>query len=194
MDFVYDKKKSRENVSVIEAGILKRLAAFTIDFIIFSTLSYLVLMALGIFGVLPPEFAYSIYYYRTNIYELPEYFNTFKDLIIHIIISILFISYFAIPESKNIWGQSIGKKILRIEVVDYDGDKLSLIDSFKRNSTKYFLRLPYIGLAFGFFELVLIFSFSKRTGDFLADTVVVSDIKKGTYTSVKKGDKFYSED
>lgn len=191
MDFVYKKK---ENVSIIEAGMLKRLLAFTIDFIIFSTLSYIVLMVLARFGVLSPLFAYNIYYYRTNIYELPEYFNTFKDMIIHIIISIIFISYFAIPESEKMWGQSIGKKMLGIEVVDYNGDKISFIDSFKRNSTKYFLRLPYIGLAFGLFEIVLIFSFSKRTGDFLANTAVISDIKKGTYTAVKKGDKFYSED
>lgn len=191
MDFVYRKKK---NVSITEAGMLKRLIAFLIDFFIFSLISYFILMALGRFGVLSSQYAYNIYYYRTNIYELPEYFNTFRDVLIHIIISISFISYFAIPESKNIWGQSIGKKILKLKVVDYDGNELTLLDSLKRNSTKYFLRLPYIGLAFGFFELILIFFFSKRTGDFIANTIVAENIKKGKYTGVKKGDKYYVED
>ncbi|MFW6083361.1 MAG: RDD family protein [Thermoplasmatota archaeon] len=191
MDFVYKKKK---NVSIIEADMIKRTIAFLIDFIIFSFISFGVLMIMGRFNIISPEFAYSIYYYRTNIYEYPEYFNTFKDVLIHIIISLFFISYFALFESEKIWGQSLGKKILKIKVVDQFGDGLSIVDSYKRNSTKYFLRLPVIGIPFGLMELVLIFLYSKRTGDFLANTFVASSIKKGTYTGVKKGDEFYFED
>jgi len=191
MDFVYRKK---ENVSVVEAGMIKRLLAFTIDFVIFSGLSFIILTLLGLLNVIPPMYAQEIFAIRTNIYEAPEYFKTFKDVLIHVIISFFFISYFAIPESDLIWGQSLGKKILDISVVDHHGDELSLVKSYIRNSTKYFLRVPFIGIPFGLFELALIFITSKRTGDALAGTIVASSISEGTYTDVEKGDKFYNDE
>ncbi len=191
MDFVYRKK---ENVSIVEAGMIKRLLAFIIDFVIFSGLSFIILTMLGLFNVIPSMYAQEIFALRTNIYEAPEYFKTFSDVLIHLIISFFFISYFAIQESDLVWGQSIGKKILSINVVDHHGNELSLVKSYIRNSTKYFLRVPYIGIPFGLFELALIFITSKRTGDALAGTIVASSISEGTYTDVEKGDKFYSDE
>ncbi len=102
-----------------------------------------------------------------------------EDLTVHILYSALFLMYFILLESRYGWGQTIGKKILSMEVLDRHSKKISLKESSLRNIPKYVLRIPVVGVFFGLFELFLMFYYLKRTGDILANTDVVSQYGKG---------------
>ncbi|MEF8874378.1 MAG: RDD family protein [Candidatus Thermoplasmatota archaeon] len=181
---------SSENVSIIQANPLQRVIAFAIDFTIFQFSVLLILILLGNIGLLSRIAIFEIYNLRTNIYEPLALFTSIEDILIHIAISGYFLAYFIIPESKYMWGWTIGKRILGIKVVDSNADKISLKASFLRNSTKYFLRVPVIGFPFGLVELILIFLYSTRTGDMLTDASVVSASYKGSFTDANEGDEY----
>ncbi|MFP3872268.1 MAG: RDD family protein [Candidatus Natronoplasma sp.] len=107
--------------------------------------------------------------------------TSIQDLMVHLIYSALFLVYFIVLESEYGWGQTIGKKILKMKVLNRDGKDISLKESFLRNITKYPLRLPLIGVFLGLAEFLLLFFYNTRTGDLIADTKVVSTSKKGPF-------------
>jgi len=141
-----------ENVSIIHANPLQRVIAFAIDFTIFQFSVLLILVLLGNVGLISRMLIFEIYNFRTNIYEPLALFNSTEDILIHIVIRIYFLAYFIIPESRYVWGKTIGKRILGIKVMDSKGHKISLKSSFLRNSTKYLLRVPIFGFGFGMIE------------------------------------------
>lgn len=170
---------SKGYVSIIDANFFQRLLAFFIDMLIYKAIAFVILVFLMYQMVIEPEELFSLAFYRTNLYEYPENFMTIRDLTVHVLLSGLFIGYFTAFESKNIWGRTPGKYILGLRVIDEKGCKLSLKDSFLRNSTKYFLRIPLLGLALGLLELGLIFFYFRRTGDILVQSRVASGVYIG---------------
>lgn len=107
------------------------------------------------------------------------FINTFQDVILHLSYSALFMGYFISLESGRIGGQTLGKKIMGIKVVDKHGSKISLRRSVLRNSTKYLYRVPILNFIVAFLDVVLLFFAYARTGDILADTEVVTVSGKG---------------
>jgi len=59
---------------------------------------------------------------------------------------------------------SIGKRMLKLKIVRFDGTKVSTVDTIKRNLT--ILLLPI--------EIVLVLTKNKRIGDIIAKTSVIS--------------------
>ncbi|MBS3817812.1 MAG: RDD family protein [Candidatus Thermoplasmatota archaeon] len=178
-----------ETVSIINANPLQRVIAFAIDFTIIQVSVLLILILLGNMGLVSRMLVFEIYNFRTNIYDPLAYFTSLEDIFIHIGISAYFLIYFIVPESKYVWGKTIGKRVIGIEVLDSNADKVGLKASFLRNSTKYFLRVPVIGIPFGMIELILIFLYSSRTGDILTDASVASAYHRGSFTDVKEGEE-----
>ncbi len=172
---------SRDSVSIIDAHPFTRAVAFFIDVTIYKLLVILFLIVLLQQSIISPAEFSELAFVRTNIYEYPALFQNAKDLWIHITLSAFFISYFTVFESKNIWGASPGKRLLKIKVIDEEGDHLSLKKSFLRNVTKYLLRIPIVGVVFGFLELGLIFFFFRRSGDFIVNSRVASGFHKGRF-------------
>ncbi|MEF8833156.1 MAG: RDD family protein [Candidatus Thermoplasmatota archaeon] len=179
-----------ENVSIVTGSVFFRVLAFAIDTVIFKLFVLLSLIILSLLEVVPLQETFYILQVRANLYEELSYFTSVQDLWIHIVISLFFLAYFTILESRVGLGKTFGKMICRLEVVGKDGDAPSLKDSFLRNSTKYLLRMPVIGIPFGLFEIILLFIYSTRTGDMLADTVVASGVHKGNFTSVEEGEGY----
>ncbi len=181
---------NRSDISIDRADLIKRVGAFVIDMIVISISILLILLLMSMLDLISFSYVFYIFRLRTGLYESLDLFNSSKDIIIHIGTSLFFLGYFIILESKYSWGQTIGKKILNIEVVDSEGNQPSLWESFLRNSTKYFLRIPVIGIPFGILEILLLFNYSARTGDFIANTAVASGIYKGSFTEVDEGDGY----
>lgn len=171
-----------KNVSIEDASFFGRLIAFFIDYTLFKFLSLGPIIVLVIFGIFEPDILMEVFFLRTNIYDRPMYFTTLRNIVIHIILSVVFLGYFVVLESGLFGGKTLGKKILGYEVVNDRGKKLSFKESFLRNSTKYILRVPYIGIPFGMFEIILIAFYSKRTGDIIAKTSVAKEIHLGRFT------------
>lgn len=169
---------SKGYVSIIDANFFQRILAFFVDMLIYKAIVFVILVILMYQMVINPDELFSLAFYRTNIYEYPENFMNLRDLIIHVFLSGLFIGYFTVFESKHAWGRTPGKYLLGLKVIDEKGNKLSLRDSFFRNSTKYFLRIPFIGLLFGVIELALIFFYFRRTGDLIVQSRVASGLHK----------------
>ncbi len=176
--------ENEEDVSIIEAGFFFRIFAFFVDLTIIKISTLLILGQLAAMGVISQGLVFEVFVYRTNIYEdlsLVALFTSSEYLLIHICFSLYMISYFAILESKRVWGTTVGKRLFKLHVLDSKGEKLSLKDSFIRNSTKYLFRIPLIGIPFGFLELILVMFYSRRTGDILVNSFVARDVHRGKY-------------
>ncbi len=182
-------RTEKDDTSILTANIIRRVIAFAIDYFMFGFIILLFLIVLAIFDYVSLQFAFYIFRIRTAMYESGNLFQTLYDIYIHIATSVVFIGYFTLLESKYLGGQTIGKKLLGIKVVNKKGNKISLKDSFLRNSTKYILRLPIIGVIFGVIEILLIFNYSVRTGDMIANTTVASGVHKGSFTSLNEEEK-----
>ncbi|MFW6142404.1 MAG: RDD family protein [Candidatus Saliniplasma sp.] len=173
-----------KDVSIIDAGLISRGFAFFIDLTIIKVSTLLILGQLAAMGWISPDAVFEIFVYRTNIYEdisLIALFTSTEALLVHILFSLYLISYFVILESKYVWGTTLGKRLLKLSVVNSQAEKLTLRESLLRNSTKYLLRVPMIGIPFGLLELILVMFYSKRTGDILVNTFVARDVHKGAY-------------
>ncbi len=179
-------QKTTKDVSIEDADFFRRLIAFFIDTaIIIPFLVLVVLLLLANMGFISFELAFEIFWLRSMVYENMSFFALFtssRHLMIHLYMSISFILYFVLLESKYVWGTTPGKRILKISVIDNNGNKLTLRKSFLRNITKYFLRVPIVGIIFGFLEIFLVMFYSKRTGDIIANTSVASSFHKGHYS------------
>jgi len=179
----------RSKSSGVKANPLFRAIAYLVDAIIIRFVFQGIALLLGITGFISESLMDNINtYLRQGIAPLRgggvvlEHFifiTSLQDLLIHISYSALFLTYFIALESGKFGGQTPGKKILGIKVVDKYRSKISFKKSALRNSTKYLLRVPLLNFVVGFIEAILLFFYSTRTGDMLADTEVISIPGKG---------------
>jgi uncharacterized RDD family membrane protein YckC len=89
--------------------------------------------------------------------------NEIRDLIVIVIPSLYFLLSDGLPQ-----GQSLGKKILKISVVNKStGESCSVLKSFIRN-----VLTPFIG----FIDAIFILTKKKRRlGDYMANTIVIKN-------------------
>ncbi|MBI3755833.1 MAG: RDD family protein [Deltaproteobacteria bacterium] len=133
------------------SSISRRLAALTIDAIIFIPVFIAMDMAAQAFGIAAGEY---------------NYYIKMEFRIIATIVSImLWIAYFALFEGTT--GQTIGKMICGIKVVMEDGSPYRMEDAFIRN----LLRI-IDGLGVGAF-FVIRSPKKQRLGDKVTETIVV---------------------
>jgi len=131
METVYEPNQKQPK-PVEYAGFWWRFLAYVIDEIILSFVSWIfILPILGIFGI-------SMYSLKEAGFD-PDDAYMYIGPMIGAITSISFLAiainwlYFAIMESSKIQG-TLGKMLLKIKVIDYDGNRIS----FARATGRYF--------------------------------------------------------
>lgn len=144
-----DESKSEESHKIIIAKWTDRFFAWLIDFIIISSISTIMIFAS--FGSIDYEIEKGSFWME-NIQYIPT--------------SILFFVYWVTLEYKT--GQSIGKKILNLKIIDINGEKPSLKNIMLSSFGKAFL-LP-IDVVLGWF---LTNEKRQRIFNKLSDTIVV---------------------
>lgn len=175
--------------SGVTANSFFRVIAYVIDAIIIRFIFQIIVFFLGIGGFISEGWMENIGLYLGHglaplrgggvVLEHFIFITSIQDIIIHLSYSGLFLAYFIMLESGKLGGETIGKKIFGIRVVDKSGSKISTKSSIVRNSTKYLLRVPIVNFILGILELILLFFYSTRSGDILADTNVISISGKG---------------
>ncbi len=105
-------------------------------------------------------------------YFLTEFYDEYYGWIIgiSIIISMLISYGYFIYMELNMNGQTIGKKVLKLRTIRYNGQPLTLKHSSIRNLFRLFIDMFGVGIVFMFFSKE-----HKRLGDFAASTVVVAE-------------------
>jgi uncharacterized RDD family membrane protein YckC len=128
------------------AGTWERILAFVIDLIIISVSSLLV-------------------------YGLSKAFISDSDILVYLTLLPIIVFYTLFFEFFNN-GQSVGKLALKLRVIRIDGEKTSFSNYFMR----WMFRIPDIYGSFGGIAFLSILSSTnnQRSGDILANTVVVS--------------------
>ena len=135
------------------AGPMSRFMAWLIDGAIIIGISWAVGMLLGIFGLISPDFGQAL----------------------------MMLSYFAISIGYGmllewIWrGQTLGKRILRLRVMDAEGLRLQVNQIVMRNLLRFVDMLPAFYLVGGIAAFVN--RRGQRLGDLAANTVVVRNPK-----------------
>ncbi|MFP4001529.1 MAG: RDD family protein [Thermoplasmata archaeon] len=185
----------KSKVSGTRANSFFRVLAYIIDAIIIRYIFQGVVFLLEIRGMISDTLMEKIVIYLGYglapfrgggiVLEHFIFINSLQDLKIHISYSALFLAYFIALESGKLGGQTIGKKIFGLQAVDLSGSKISVKDSVLRNSTKYLLRVPILNLMMGVLEAILLFFYSTRSGDMIADTEVISISGKGIIDKLK---------
>jgi len=175
--------------SGVQANSFFRIIAYFIDAVIIRFVFQGIAFLMGIIGLLSENWMEAINLYlgegiapfRGGGWFLEQFFfiTSLQDVLIHLTYSALFLAYFIVLESDIVSGQTIGKRIFGMKVTDRYSSEISFKLSTLRNSTKYLLRVPLLGVILGFSELILLVFYSTRTGDMLADTKVVSISGKG---------------
>jgi len=175
--------------SFVKANPLFRVGAYIIDAVLIRFAFEFIFFLMGLGGLLSESLmgninsylGYGLAPFRGGGLLLGQLFfiNTLDDLMIHISYSALFLAYFVALESGELGGQTIGKKIFGIKTVDRSGSGISLKVSTLRNSTKYLLRVPILGVFLGVADFILLVFYSTRSGDMLADTEVSSISGRG---------------
>lgn len=135
-----------------KAGVFERIFAFLLDFVFLSLFFF------------PITYLYSGKWLMTP----KDHLWIIFDPICLIFLVVIFL-YFILTEAYL--GQTVGKKIMRIKVVDYKNNKISIKKAAIRNILRLIDGLP----AFSFIGLLLII-FSKnhqRFGDIVAKTFVI---------------------
>jgi uncharacterized RDD family membrane protein YckC len=131
------------------AGPMSRFLAWGVDGIIVLGLSWLVGMLFGIFGVFSPDFAQAL----------------------------IMLAYFVLSIGYGIFlewifrGQTLGKRVLRLRVVDAEGLRLQFNQVVIRNLLRFVDMLPMFYLVGGI--ACYVNRRSQRLGDLAANTVVV---------------------
>jgi uncharacterized RDD family membrane protein YckC len=139
--------KSSESSKIVLAKWTDRFVAWLIDFIIISVISTLIIFV----------------YYETIYYEDEGFWGESSQ---YIPTSIIFFAYWTILEYKT--GQTIGKKILNLKIINISGDKVNLKGILISSFGKSFL-LP-IDVILGW---ILTNEKRQRVFNKLGDTVVV---------------------
>jgi len=126
------------------AGILKRAIAYTLDFIFLTIVVYAVSL-------------------------VSQYAPVIISFLLIVIFSLMTFFYFSILET--IYGQTLGKKILKIRVVDFNGKNPSFLRALLRNLFRLIDFLP----VFYMLGIILILATKnkQRLGDLIAKTMVI---------------------
>lgn len=148
------------------AGVLPRFLAFLIDSIILG----IIMVPLALLGV----FSIGVGVATRGVFDMTGFFVLWAVMIV------LNILYFTILEGMH--GQTIGKMVLNIKVVGYDGKEIGMARAFVRN----LLRIVD-GFFFYIVGIVLILATEKhqRLGDMAGSDVVVSLRKGKSFTPEK---------
>lgn len=141
-------------------GLGPRFVAFTIDFLvasgIFVLLAGAILGALGLAGA----------------FRMPVDLQAWLIPIVILYLPTLLV-YFTLGE--GLWGTTLGKQVIGLRAVRFDGSPLTLFDSFIRNVLRFVWFLVPIGVLFLLADLYLIHTgeLDQRIGDLGAETIVV---------------------
>ncbi len=186
----------KSKTSDVEANSFFRVIAYFIDAVVIRLIFQIAVFLLRNIGFISETWMENINFYlalglapmRAGGITLEGliFINSLQDLLVHISYSALFIGYFIIWEWK--WGETIGKKIFGIKVVDGYGSKISFKNSFLRNSTKYLLRVPILNFLIFIIEMLLLTFYSTRSGDLLAGTKVISKSEESIVSRLKRSD------
>ena len=150
----------RNKNNVIYAGFFVRLVAYIVDCIIVNLLLIILKIPKFILSVLSPD----------NILEVPIFF---KFSVWDILSYIVFVSYFVLL--VYITGTTVGKRLLRLEVIDTDGDRPDFLTLLYRETIGRYL--SYISFGIGY--IVIIIDAQKRGfHDMLSDTRVVYNLRQ----------------
>ncbi|MEF8833108.1 MAG: RDD family protein [Candidatus Thermoplasmatota archaeon] len=187
-----DLKSKRSRV---KANPLFRIFAYLIDAVIIRYAFQGIVFLLRTRGLISDIWSESIYFYLGQglaplrgggiTLEGMIFLNSLEDVVVHLLYSGLFLAYFIVLESGRIGGQTIGKKVFGIKVIDNSGPKISFKSSILRNSTKYLLRVPILCLIIFLVEILLLTFYTTRSGDLLARTDVISLSGKGVIDRLK---------
>lgn len=175
--------------SFVKANPLPRIMAYVIDAALIRFAFEFIVFLLDIGGLISGSLMASINSYLSYglapvrvgglLLEQLFFINNLQDVVIHLSYSALFLAYFIVLESGKIGGQTIGKKIFGLKVVNRSGSEISFKISALRSSTKYLYRVPILCFLVGVFDFFLLVFYTNRSGDMLADTEVKSFSKKG---------------
>lgn len=143
------------------AGLGSRATAFIIDYAILI----ISLIIISLFGI----------YLTANVEEIFDIGDAVFSVIIFVIFIFLFVSgYFILFEALGN-GQTIGKRLMHIRVINDNGSQITFIGSLLRNLFRIIDMLP------GFYLVGLLMIFihprHKRVGDLVAGTIVVYERK-----------------
>jgi uncharacterized RDD family membrane protein YckC len=139
--------------SILLAGPITRFLAWIIDFIVIIVATSVVGAVLGIFGIVSIDFAQAL------------------SLLAYFLISI---GYGILAEWH--WrGQTIGKKLLRLRVMDVHGLRLQFSQIMIRNLMRFVDSLPGLYALGG--AACLLSKRAQRLGDVAANTIVVRNPK-----------------
>lgn len=110
--------------------------------------------------------------------ETPSTNDNILDLLLYgLFINIVGIAFFLLINYKFLVndGQTIGKKILKIKIVNLEGEVPSKKSLLMRYGTYFLLQnIPFIGNFLNLLNILFIFGKEKRCGhDYIAKTVVI---------------------
>jgi uncharacterized RDD family membrane protein YckC len=125
-------------------------------------------------------------------YFSTEFYNQYYGWIIGIAIIIsMLISYgYFIYMELNMNGQTLGKKVLKLRTIRYNGQPLTLKHSSIRNLFRLFIDMFGVGVVLMFFSKE-----HKRLGDLAASTIVIAEENKNrpiTLESLEKINENFS--
>jgi uncharacterized RDD family membrane protein YckC len=181
MDNVYMKSEvfDIKGHQLEKAGFMSRFVAYSIDFGIGVILALLILS-----GTLFIAEKYYFDFYKYVVVLISSSFNNFYVAGLFMMIVLKFVFLFNIISEIIMKGQSIGKKIVGIRVVDHNGDSAGVMGIILRNLFRVIDFLPSFFLG-GLF--VMIFNKrEKRIGDIISKTIVIRD-------NYKKENNVFSE-
>lgn len=141
------------NKPKVHAGFLLRLIAFMIDFVIISILNVVIITIFNVEYAVESEVWYPIYFFSHPYYLIINWL------------------YFAILESNPYYQATIGKSILKLKVVDINGNKIS----FGKASGRFFAKI-ISGLILGIGFIMIAFTKNKQG---------LHDLAAGTFVKTK---------
>jgi uncharacterized RDD family membrane protein YckC len=128
-----------------------RMGAFMLDLVIIITLAYFAAQAMGITYVSP-----------LDLLQIDLSRNKWPFFIIYVV-------YLTV--SEWLLGASLGKYVMGLRVLMFDGKKLTLPSAAIRNLTGFFERMPQVVLVPMF--MMLFSPYRQRLGDLLSRSIVV---------------------
>lgn len=150
------------------AGLGSRALACLIDYLLQGTVFTLLFVALVLIALAAPETT------STTAQDASSPGGVWVTAIVLLIIFLFQWGYFTLFEA--FWnGQTPGKRLLRLRVIEQSGRSVSFLDSLSRNLLRVVDMLP------GFYLVGMIFVFTsrrcQRLGDMVAGTLVIHEKK-----------------
>lgn len=143
------------------AGFWHRFSAFIIDSVIITIPIFIVGFSIGFLAEMS---------FITGAYDYNDRIALFVDIayVLNLFIAILiYLLYFAISHSSS-WQASIGKKLVGLKVIDYNGQRISFWRSLGRTVATYLSGILYIG-----YIIAGLTKKKQALHDFIAKTYVI---------------------